>query len=88
MIVKIDRSFEKDVKDINSRLINQILIKIINELKTKDKISDISNLKKIQGTKNYYRIRIGDYRIGLILKSKEIQLVRLLHRKDIYRYFP
>lgn len=88
MIVKIDKSFEKDVKSINSQLINKNLIKTINELQTANKISDISNLKKIQGTNNYYRIRIGDYRLCMIIIKTEIQLIRLLHRKDIYRYFP
>jgi len=88
MIVKIDKSFEKDVKSINSQLINNNLIKIINEIQTANKISDISNLKKIQGTSNYYRIRIGDYRLGMIIIKTEVQLIRLLHRKDIYRYFP
>jgi mRNA interferase RelE/StbE len=88
MIVKIDKTFEKDVKNINSQLINKNLIKILNEIQTANKISDISNLKKIQGTSNYYRIRIGDYRLGMIITKTEIQLIRLLHRKDIYKYFP
>lgn len=88
MIVIIDKSFEKDVKSINSQLINKKLTKVINEVQTADKISDITNLKKIQGTNNYYRIRIGDYRVGIIITKTEVQLIRLLHRKDIYRYFP
>jgi mRNA-degrading endonuclease RelE of RelBE toxin-antitoxin system len=88
MIVKIDKTFEKDVKNINSQLINKNLIKILNEIQTANKISDISNLKKIQGTSNYYLIRIGDYRLGMIITKTEIQLIRLLHRKDIYKYFP
>ena len=88
MIVIIDKSFEKDVKSINSQLINKKLTKVINEVQTADKISDITNLKKIQGTNNYYRIRIGDYRVGIIITKTEVQLIRLFHRKDIYRYFP
>jgi len=53
MIVKINKSFEKDVKNINSQSINKNLIKIINEMEIANKISDLSNLKKIQGTNNY-----------------------------------
>jgi len=88
MIVRIDKSFEKDVKNINSLLINKKLTKVINEIQTADKISDITNLKKIRGTNDYYRIRIGDYRVGIIITKTEVQLIRLLHRKDIYKYFP
>ncbi len=36
----------------------------------------------------YYRIRVGDYRIGVEVVGDEILFVRILHRKDIYRYFP
>lgn len=36
----------------------------------------------------YYRIRVGDYRLGLALEGDTVILVRFLHRKEIYRYFP
>ncbi|MBP1468695.1 type II toxin-antitoxin system RelE/ParE family toxin [Candidatus Chloroploca sp. M-50] len=36
----------------------------------------------------YYRIRIGDYRLGLFVEDDTITVVRFLHRRDIYRYFP
>ncbi|RKY93503.1 MAG: hypothetical protein DRQ01_04625 [Ignavibacteriae bacterium] len=51
-------------------------------------MADISNLKKIQGTKDYYRIRMGNHRLGMIIKKGEVELIRILHRKDIYKYFP
>lgn len=88
MIVKIDKSFEKDVEKISSSSMNKKVSRIILEIQKASKVSEISNLKKLHGTKNYYRIRLGDYRLGLILLKNEIQLIRLLHRKDIYRYFP
>jgi mRNA interferase RelE/StbE len=54
-----------------------------------ESILDIPNTKKIQGYGSFYRIRIGDYRLGMEeVSSKEIVLIRFLHRKDIYRYFP
>lgn len=42
------------------------------------------------GYKDKYRIRIGDYRIGLTIDIKEkiITLNRIAHRKDIYNIFP
>ena len=88
MIVKIDKSFVKDVEKINSSSINEKLSRIIPGIQKASKISEISNLKKLHGTKNYYRIRMGYYRIGIIILKEEIQLIRLLHRKDIYRFFP
>ncbi|WP_218651862.1 type II toxin-antitoxin system RelE/ParE family toxin [Nostoc sp. C052] len=49
---------------------------------------EITNLKKLQGYENAYRIRVGDYRIGLIFDGEIVLFQRVLHRKDIYRYFP
>jgi len=51
-------------------------------------LSDIQNLKKMQGYDTFYRIRLGDYRIGIEVAADQVILVRILHRKDIYRYFP
>jgi len=36
----------------------------------------------------YYRIRLGDYRIGLVVNEQTVVFVRFLHRREIYRYFP
>lgn len=88
MIVKIDKSFVKDVEKINSSSINKKISRIILGIQKVSKVSEISNLKKLHGTRNYYRIRMGDYRIGMIILKEDVQLVRLLHRKDIYRFFP
>jgi mRNA interferase RelE/StbE len=49
---------------------------------------EIPHLKKLQGFKSVYRIRIGDYRIGIFIDGNTVQFVRVLNRKDIYKYFP
>ncbi len=51
-------------------------------------ISEIKNQKKIKGHKNAYRIRMGDYRLGIFIDNERITLSRVLHRKDVYHYFP
>ncbi len=88
MIVKIDKSFEKDVKKINNKSIYQKIYAVINEFQDAEKLSEIKNLKKLKGSKYFYRVRMGDYRIGLIIMDKEVELIRILHRKDVYKYFP
>ncbi|WP_292802821.1 type II toxin-antitoxin system RelE/ParE family toxin [Nostoc sp. NMS7] len=49
---------------------------------------EITNIKKLQGYDDIYRIRIGDYRIGIIFDGETLIFQRVLHCKDIYRYFP
>lgn len=42
----------------------------------------------MEGHANFYRIRIGQYRVGIVLEAGVVDFVRFLHRKDVYRYFP
>ena len=46
--------------------------------------------QKLRGYESYYRIRVGDYRIGLRLDfdRRVIEFRRVLHRRRIYRLFP
>ncbi|WP_124971246.1 type II toxin-antitoxin system RelE family toxin [Aphanothece sacrum] len=37
---------------------------------------------------NRYRIRVGDYRIGIEIQTDKIEMMRVLHRREFYRYFP
>jgi mRNA interferase RelE/StbE len=51
-------------------------------------LEELNNIKKLKAKGDYYRIRVGDYRIGLTANEEVITFVRVLHRKEIYRYFP
>jgi mRNA interferase RelE/StbE len=51
-------------------------------------IGSITSIVKLKGYKDYYRIRIGDYRIGLRITSGIVYFVEIAHRKDIYKLFP
>jgi mRNA interferase RelE/StbE len=53
-----------------------------------DTLEKIPNIKKLKGHRNAYRVRVGDYRLGLFFENSTILLARFLHRKDIYRIFP
>jgi mRNA interferase RelE/StbE len=64
------------------------LKQIILTCKQSESLGEINNLKKMQGYESFYRIRLGDYRIGIEVFEDEIIFVRFLHRKDIYKFFP
>ncbi len=86
MKVLIDRSFERDVKKLPPAVQAKIRLAIEDILEA----SNLSTLKatKMEGAKNVFRIRVGDYRIGIYLENEVIVLSRALNRKDIYHYFP
>lgn len=86
MKVVIDRAFEKDIKRVKDPHLKNRLKNIIIKVQDSKEISDIPNLKKLKGQDSFYRIRLGDYRIGCeLVDSETISLIRFLHRKDIYK---
>ena len=42
----------------------------------------------MKGYPSRYRIRLGDYRIGIEVFGDRVEVMRVLHRKKFYRYFP
>jgi mRNA interferase RelE/StbE len=88
MEIKIDKSFQKDTRRIKDKSILQRIANTIANIQRAKNLEDIKNLKKIRGTHSMYRIRIGDYRLGIIITDTAVEFVRCLHRKDIYKYFP
>ena len=81
-------SFERDIRKLKERKTKAALLEIIDYIKESGSLTEIKNLKKIKGEKKFYRIRVGDYRLGIKIENETVTFIRFLHRKDIYRYFP
>ena len=62
--------------------------KVIEQVEAAKTFQQIPNLKRLETSGKFYRIRVGDYRIGFVFESGAVTFVRCLHRKGIYRYFP
>jgi mRNA interferase RelE/StbE len=86
MKILVDRSFERDVKKLPIQIQKQVS-EIIKTISTASTLQQI-NPTKMEGAKNAYRVRFGNYRIGFYLEGDSIILSRVLDRKEIYRYFP
>jgi mRNA interferase RelE/StbE len=86
--VEFRKSFEKDLGKIRDEDLLLKIKTVIEEVETAESLLNISNIKKLKADGNYYRIRVGDYRIGFAEDEDMITFVRVLHRKEIYRYFP
>ena len=87
MNIEIRKSFQKDALKLPAPAQVQ-LGKVIDVLSRAKKLSELSSCKKMAGFKNAYRIRMGEYKIGFIFENETIELVRVLGRKEIYKYFP
>ena len=87
MNVEVRQSFEKDALKLPVKIQREIAA-IILAIENAGKLSEIKACKKLTGYRTAYRIRIGDYRVGFFFENNTVELVRVLARKDIYRYFP
>ncbi len=50
--------------------------------------ADILNLKAMQGYRNYYRIRVGNWRVGLFWNGEAFVIEDVGKRGDFYNRFP
>ena len=88
MKVEFKRSFIKDLEQVKDKGLKERARKAIGRVKEAQTLQEIGNARKLRGGEQYYRIRIGDYRLGLVLEGDRVIFVRFLHRRDVYRYFP
>ncbi len=88
MKVEFRKSFEKDLANIRDEALLQRIKAVIEEVENAESLGYVSNLKKLKADGDYYRIRVGDYKIGITVDENAIIFVRVLQRKEVYRYFP
>jgi len=86
--VEFGRSFEKDLSKIRSKDLLLRIKAVIEEVENTEVLSKLSNVKKLKADGNFYRIRVGDYRIGFTENNGVITFARVLHCKEMYQYFP
>jgi mRNA-degrading endonuclease RelE of RelBE toxin-antitoxin system len=89
MTTEYSARFIKDLKALRGTppfaKIKKIAFETIVEI---DHFENIPHISKLEGYEHYYRIRVGEYRIGVKIENHVVVFMRVLHRKEIYRYFP
>jgi mRNA interferase RelE/StbE len=87
--VTFTKTFLKDlakVVPVNRR--QQIEKFVFEDLPVLSSIENAGNIEKMTGYKNHYKVRFGEYRVGLLKSNNTIELHRVLNRKEIYKFFP
>ena len=82
------RKFSKDLDKIKKPGDRKSILEIIALVKQSASIEEIPGAKKLIGFEDTFRIRSGDYRIGVFVIEESVEFVRVVHRKDIYKVFP
>ena len=83
------KTFLKDLTKLPSDYQERVEKLVFEDIPQTDNISAITEMKRMKGYKDYYRIRIGDYRIGCkVERQGKIIFYRVKSRSDIYKIFP
>ena len=88
MEVAFTKAFSKQIDTISNEALKMKLSQTVRNVMQANTLREIANLKKMKGYSIAYRIRIGDYRIGLFIEGQIVTFAYLAHRKDIYSRFP
>jgi mRNA interferase RelE/StbE len=77
------KEYQKLPKKVKSKIDESLEILSISPF------NDILKFKKIRGKDNHYRIRVGNYRVVYTPREDTlvIRIIRVGHRKDIYKFF-
>jgi mRNA interferase RelE/StbE len=88
-IINYRKTFLKELSKLPFEIQSKIENIVFEKLVTNNPF-ELGFIEKMKGYPDKYKIRIGDYRIGITInsKSKEILCERIAHRKDIYKLFP
>lgn len=81
-------SFHDDLSEITDVGVLHRIKKLIEQVEAARTFQQIPHLKRLDAKGKYYRLRVGDYRIGFVFEQGAVTFVRCLNRKEIYRYFP
>jgi mRNA interferase RelE/StbE len=81
--VYLERSAENDLKHLHTSTFDRI----VRQIKTLAENPRPSGCHKLAGSKNDWRIRIGDYRVLYEIdeKAKAVTIMRVRHRREVYR---
>lgn len=89
MKVLYRKLFLKDLKKLSKQPIYDQIVELV--FTVLPEITTLQNIHGVKAMRKYprrYRIRVGNYRIGIEVKGDTVEVMRVLHRGDFYRYFP
>ena len=88
MKIAFRESFDADLSAIRDASLLRRIRKVVEQVEAARTFQQIANLKRLEASGKYYRIRVGDYRLGFVFEQGVVTFVRCLDRKEIYRRFP
>ena len=85
---RIPKKFLKELASLPSHSRKVIEQFAFVDLPKLDSLAHSGKIERMKGYPLHYKARFGDYRLGLWSEAGKIICETVLHRKDIYRFFP
>jgi len=82
------KKFSKDLDKIKQPKDRKSIAETIQLVKDTQNAENLLILRKLTGFDDAFRIRSGNYRIGVFVNGNVVQFARVARRKDIYKIFP
>ena len=88
MRVRYRPRFDRELRRTRNAALRRRVESAIEDVKVASTISEIPGIERMRARGRFYRIRVGEYRIGVEVEDDVVILVRFGHRSDVYRSFP
>lgn len=89
MNFETSKQFDKLVFKIKDKSIKARLKNVIEKIAESKNLDEISNITPIVGCPGYYRIKFGDYRIGISFEENTVWFLYFGKRdENTYKKFP
>jgi mRNA interferase RelE/StbE len=87
--VEYTKRFLKELAALPTEIQYRVEPIIFEELESENPFV-LGYLEKLRGYPDKYKVRVGDYRIGITADKKTQTLIcqRIAHRREIYKIFP
>ena len=88
MKIEFSNNFTRDIRRLRDQSIKERIRTAIEQIEQVNDLTEASNVRKISGFENCFRVRVGNYRLGFRLDKNTVIFFRCLPRRDFYQRFP
>lgn len=88
MKIKYSKKFLKQLAAVPGDIRSKIESFVFEELVSTSSIYEMGKVEKMKGYDGFYKVRFGNYRLGLVIENEVIAVKVVMHRREIYKFFP
>lgn len=88
--MKVDyrKRFLKELFKIPLPIRHEIETFVFDDIPALKNFHQCNKIERMKGYPHHFKVRFGSYRLGIKIENDTLIFERVLHRKDIYRFFP